>query len=433
LSAVVVVGAQWGDEGKGKTIDYLAEQADVVVRYQGGNNAGHTVVVDGLEYKLHLIPSGVLYRDKLCVLGNGMVIDPQVLLQEMAYLRERGISVDNLRISDRAHLIFPYHRILDDLFEEERGEKKIGTTKRGIGPAYVDKSARTGLRVGDLRNPARFSETLRASVETKNHLLEQVYRRPPLDVDTMIEEYLGYGARLEQYIADTSLLVNAALDEGKGVLFEGAQGTMLDIDHGTYPYVTSSHPTAGGACIGAGVGPTRLDQVIGVAKAYTTRVGDGPFPTELTGPIGAAIQEKGNEYGTTTGRPRRCGWLDALVLRYTLRVSGLTGLVLTKLDTLAGLDSVRICTAYRVQGQVLTEFPSDLDLLEDCEPVYEDLPGWTEDAAEARDYDSLPPELKGFIERVEGLIGVPVVMASLGRQRQETILREPVFPERRRP
>jgi len=351
----------------------------------------------------------------------------------MAYLRERGISVDNLRISDRAHLIFPYHRILDDLFEEERGEKKIGTTKRGIGPAYVDKSARTGLRVGDLRNPARFSETLRASVETKNHLLEQVYRRPPLDVDTMIEEYLGYGARLEQYIADTSLLVNAALDEGKGVLFEGAQGTMLDIDHGTYPYVTSSHPTAGGACIGAGVGPTRLDQVIGVAKAYTTRVGDGPFPTELTGPIGAAIQEKGNEYGTTTGRPRRCGWLDALVLRYTLRVSGLTGLVLTKLDTLAGLDSVRICTAYRVQGQVLTEFPSDLDLLEDCEPVYEDLPGWTEDAAEARDYDSLPPELKGFIERVEGLIGVPVVMASLGRQRQETILREPVFPERRRP
>jgi len=430
---VVVVGAQWGDEGKGKTIDYLAEQADVVVRYQGGNNAGHTVVVDGLEYKLHLIPSGVLYRDKLCVLGNGMVIDPQVLLQEMAYLRERGISVDNLRISDRAHLIFPYHRILDDLFEEERGEKKIGTTKRGIGPAYVDKSARTGLRVGDLRNPARFSETLRASVETKNHLLEQVYRRPPLDVDTMIEEYLGYGARLEQYIADTSLLVNAALDEGKGVLFEGAQGTMLDIDHGTYPYVTSSHPTAGGACIGAGVGPTRLDQVIGVAKAYTTRVGDGPFPTELTGPIGAAIQEKGNEYGTTTGRPRRCGWLDALVLRYTLRVSGLTGLVLTKLDTLAGLDSVRICTAYRVQGQVLTEFPSDLDLLEDCEPVYEDLPGWTEDAAEARDYDSLPPELKGFIERVEGLIGVPVVMASLGRQRQETILREPVFPERRRP
>ncbi len=433
MSAVVVVGAQWGDEGKGKTIDYLAEQADVVVRYQGGNNAGHTVVVDGLEYKLHLIPSGVLYRDKLCVLGNGMVIDPQVLLQEMAYLRERGISVDNLRISDRAHLIFPYHRILDDLFEEERGEKKIGTTKRGIGPAYVDKSARTGLRVGDLRNPARFSETLRASVETKNHLLEQVYRRPPLDVDTMIEEYLGYGARLEQYIADTSLLVNAALDEGKGVLFEGAQGTMLDIDHGTYPYVTSSHPTAGGACIGAGVGPTRLDQVIGVAKAYTTRVGDGPFPTELTGPIGAAIQEKGNEYGTTTGRPRRCGWLDALVLRYTLRVSGLTGLVLTKLDTLAGLDSVRICTAYRVQGQVLTEFPSDLDLLEDCEPVYEDLPGWTEDAAEARDYDSLPPELKGFIERVEGLIGVPVVMASLGRQRQETILREPVFPERRRP
>ncbi len=433
MSAVVVVGAQWGDEGKGKTIDYLAEQADVVVRYQGGNNAGHTVVVDGLEYKLHLIPSGILYQDKLCVLGNGMVIDPQVLLQEMAYLKERGISVDNLRISDRAHLIFPYHRILDELFEEERGEKKIGTTKRGIGPAYVDKSARTGLRVGDLQNPGRFSEALRASVETKNHLLEQVYRRPPLDVDTMIEEYLGYGARLEQYIADTSLLVNVALDEGKGVLFEGAQGTMLDIDHGTYPYVTSSHPTAGGACIGAGVGPTRLDQVIGVAKAYTTRVGDGPFPTELTGPIGAAIQEKGNEYGTTTGRPRRCGWLDALVLRYTLRVSGLTGLVLTKLDTLAGLDSVRICTAYRVQGQVITEFPSDLDLLEGCEPVYEDLPGWTEDAAEARDYDSLPPELKGFIERVEGLIGVPVVMASLGRQRQETILREPIFPERRRP
>lgn len=422
MSTVVLVGAQWGDEGKGKVTDFLAEKADLVVRYQGGNNAGHTVVVGDREFKLHLIPSGILYPEKLCIIGSGMVIDPGVLLQEMESLRKQGISIDNLKISDRAHVIFPYHRRLDQVEEERKGDNKIGTTIRGIGPAYMDKSARVGIRMVDLLDPDEFASLLEENIEEKNHLLTKVYGMEALDYASILAEYRGYAELLAKHVGDDSLLINDALKQGKNVLFEGAQGTLLDIDHGTYPYVTSSHPTAGGACLGAGVGPTKIDRVIGVAKAYTTRVGEGPFATELEDDTGAYIRTQGGEFGTTTGRPRRCGWFDGVVARYAVRINGLGYLAITKLDVLSGLDKVKICTGYSCHGRIIEEFPASLRVLEECVPIYEEFAGWQEDITAARTLSDLPTSARKYLERISEVAGVPIALVGVGSRRNQTIL-----------
>lgn len=422
MAAVVLVGAQWGDEGKGKITDYLAERADVVIRYQGGSNAGHTVMVGHEEFKLHLVPSGILYPGKLCIIGNGVVLDPAVLVEELDGLAARGVDTSGLKISNRAHLILPYHKGLDAAEEEHRGAAMIGTTKRGIGPAYVDKAARTGIRVGDLLDWEEFSAKVAHNLAATNELLAKIYDRPGYDLQAILEEYAGYARRLRPLIADSVRLVNRALQEGRKVLFEGAQGTLLDLDQGTYPFVTSSYPVAGGACIGAGVGPTRIDKVIGVVKAYTTRVGSGPFPTEITGPAGDALRQQGMEFGTTTGRPRRCGWLDTVILRHAAEVNGLTGIALTKLDVLTGLDPLRICTSYRYRGTVGEDFPASLKALEECEPVYEELPGWHEDITGARSLDDLPANCRRYIRRLEELTGVPVHLIAVGPRRDQTIV-----------
>ncbi|NMP20941.1 adenylosuccinate synthase [Sulfobacillus harzensis] len=421
MSAVVVVGAQWGDEGKGKVIDYLSEQADVVVRHQGGNNAGHTVVVNDQEYKLHLVPSGILYPNTLCVIANGVVIDPKVLLDELAYLNSRHVDTSRLRISSKAHLVMPYHARLDAVNEERRGEQKIGTTLRGIGPAYMDKAARVGIRVGDLLHPEEFRVRLEHVLEEKNHLLIKAYGAEPFSFDALYDTFLGYGEALKPFVADTAILINNAIDQGEKVLFEGAQGTMLDIDHGTYPFVTSSHPSAGGAAIGAGVGPTKIDRVYGVAKAYTTRVGDGPFPTELSDEVGHDIRERGHEYGTTTGRPRRVGWLDAVVLRHAVRVNGLAGLAVTRLDVLDGLPTLKIATAYDYHGQRLAEFPDSAWVFRDATPIYETLPGWDQSIGQVRKLSDLPQNAQAYLKRIEEAVGVPVVLVSVGRERSHTI------------
>ncbi|MBX5466004.1 MAG: adenylosuccinate synthase [Firmicutes bacterium] len=427
MPAVIVVGTQWGDEGKGKVIDYLAEQADMVVRHQGGNNAGHTVVVGDAEYKLHLIPSGILYPDKLCVIASGVVVDPKVLLDEVAYLHNRGISTDRLRVSADAHLIMPYHELLDGLAEDRAGAHKLGTTRRGVGPAYMDKAARVGLRVGDLLRPATFAARLKRVLDEKNRLLAKAYDMPGFDFDEILQTYLAYGEAMRPYIANTSVVINDAIDAGERVLFEGAQGTMLDIDHGTYPYVTSSHPVAGGACIGAGVGPTKITAVYGVVKAYTSRVGDGPFPTELDDALGQEIRERGNEYGTTTSRPRRIGWLDAVVLRHAARVNGLSGLAVTRVDVLSGLSELKIAIAYRYQGELMYEFPDGLDILHEVEPVYETLPGWQEPIGDVRRFEDLPPQAQRYLERISELTGVPLALVSVGRDRACTIALRELF------
>ena len=424
MSTVVVVGAQWGDEGKGKVTDFLAERADVVARYQGGDNAGHTISIGGRQYKLHLIPSGIFYSDKLCVIGNGMVINPKSLVREIDYLHANGFSTDNLRVSDRSHLIMPYHLLLDGLEEDRKGANRIGTTRKGIGPAYMDKAARSGIRVADLMDAAVFEKRLRDLVAEKNALLK-LYGAEGLDADAILEEYLAYAERIRPYVTDTSVVLNDAIDAGKKVLFEGAQGVMLDIDHGTYPYVTSSNPSAGGVCIGSGVGPTKIREVIGVVKAYTTRVGDGPFPTEQNNEIGDRIRERGNEYGTTTGRPRRVGWFDSVVVRHARRVSGITGLALNSLDVLTGLDPVKICVGYRYRGDMIGHYPANLGVLAECEAVYEEIPGWHEDISGVRRLEDLPKSARLFVERVEALTGVPVVLFSVGRNREQT---NPVRP-----
>ena len=427
MSAVVLIGAQCGDEGKGKITDFLAEKADVVVRYQGGNNAGHTVVVEGKEFKLHLIPSGILYPGKICVIGNGVVIDPEVLLQEMDYLLADGISVDGLRISDRAHVIMPYHCKLDEMEEERKGANKIGTTKRGIGPAYMDKYARVGIRIADLLDEEVFREKLALNLAEKNNLLQKVYETEGFDFDIVLEKYLTYAKRIRPMVADTSLIIDTAVKAGKKVLFEGAQGTLLDIDQGTYPFVTSSHPVAGGACIGAGIGPTRISKVIGVAKAYTTRVGEGPFPTELHDQMGDTIRSAGHEFGTTTGRPRRCGWFDAVILRYAERVSGLDIIAVTKLDVMDDLDTVKICTAYKYHGEIIREFPADLKVLAECEPIFEEFPGWKQDTTAVRDYDSLPKNAKLYLSKLEEVSGVKIAIVAVGPGREQTIVRTEIF------
>lgn len=420
MSSVVVVGTQWGDEGKGKITDFLSQNAEVVTRYQGGDNAGHTIVFNGVTYRLHLIPSGIFFKEKVCVLGNGMVINPKSFLEEVAYLDEYDISIDNLHISNRAHVILPYHIQLDQLQEDEKGNNKIGTTQKGIGPAYMDKAARSGIRIADLLDKNIFYEKLSQNVKEKNRLFEKVYEVEPVDVDEIFEEYYAYGQQMAPYVCDTSVVLNDALDEGRRVLFEGAQGVMLDIDQGTYPFVTSSNPVAGGVTIGSGIGPTKIDSVVGVSKAYTTRVGDGPFPTELTCEIGDQIREVGKEYGTTTGRPRRVGWFDSVVVRHARRVSGITDLSLNSIDVLTGIETLKICTAYKYKDEIIEDFPANLSILAQCEPVYEEMPGWTEDITGVRSLHELPENALHYIERVSQLTGIPLSIFSVGPDREQT-------------
>jgi len=427
MPSVVLIGGQWGDEGKGKVTDFLAEKADIVVRYQGGNNAGHTVVVGEEEFKLHLIPSGILYPDKTCIIGNGVVIDPAVLIQELDYLAERGINTDNLRISERAHIIMPYHKRLDEVIEEGKGAGKIGTTKRGIGPAYMDKAARVGIRFVDLLDKEVFSTLVKSNLDEKNMLFNKIYDTEGFDADAVIEEYTAYADRLRKYAADTSILIYDVLQAGDNVLFEGAQGTLLDLDHGTYPYVTSSHPIAGAACIGAGLGPTEINKVIGIIKAYTTRVGEGPFPTELENEAGQHLAAKGHEFGTTTGRPRRCGWFDAVISRYTARTSGLTSMAVTKLDVLTGMDTLRICTGYKRGNEVIRDFPASLKVLAECEPVYEEMPGWTEDITNAAEFNDLPEAAQKYLNRLSQLTGVPIAIIGVGSRRSQTLILDNLF------
>ncbi|HZG73075.1 MAG TPA: adenylosuccinate synthase [Chondromyces sp.] len=420
MSSVVVVGTQWGDEGKGKITDFLSENAEVVARYQGGNNAGHTIKFNGDTYKLHLIPSGIFYDDKICVIGNGMVVDPKALVQELKYLHDRGISTDNLRISNRAHIILPYHLKIDEMDEERKGDNKIGTTKKGIGPAYMDKAARNGIRMADLLDREVFEEKLSRNLEEKNRLFERFYETEGFKLEDILDEYYEYGQQVKQYVCDTSVVLDNALDEGRRVLFEGAQGVMLDIDQGTYPFVTSSNPVAGGVTIGSGVGPTKINHVVGVCKAYTSRVGDGPFPTELFDEIGDRIREVGREYGTTTGRPRRIGWFDSVVVRHARRVSGLTDLSLNSIDVLTGLETVKICVAYRYKDQVIDEYPANLRILAECEPVYEELPGWTEDITGCKTLGELPENARHYVERISQLTGIPLSIFSVGPDRTQT-------------
>jgi adenylosuccinate synthase len=424
LPSKVVVGAQWGDEGKGKIIDILASRSDVVVRSQGGNNAGHTVENAGEVYKLHLIPSGILYSGKPCLIGCGVVIDPKVILEEIDSLENRGISCGNLSIDPRAHVIMPWHIQLDGLSEAARGGSDIGTTKRGIGPCYMDKAERCGLRIYDLVHPELFATKAMEVGMAKNKLIVGVYGGEPLDIDAIIKEYTFYGNRLRQYMADVSVLSFEAIKAGKNVLFEGAQGALLDLDLGTYPYVTSSHPTAGGACTGTGIGPTCINEVIGVAKAYTTRVGKGPFPTELNDETGNSIRNRGNEFGTTTGRPRRTGWFDAVIVRHAVRINGLTSLALNKLDTLSGVKPLKVCTAYKMpDGSVTSDFPPTLEELAGCEPVYQEFAGFDGNLSACKNFDELPEAAKQFIFGIEELIGCRVSMVGIGPGRDQNLER----------
>lgn len=428
MSSIVIVGAQWGDEGKGKIVDVMTEGADVVARYQGGHNAGHTVVINNEKFILHLIPSGILHRGKVCIIGNGVVIEPDSLIGEIEGLRKRGIEVgENLLISKNAHVIMPYHMAVENVHESKRGSKKIGTTGRGIGPCYVDKMARNGIRIIDLYNPKVFREKLEANVEEVNYILQNRYGREGFDIDEIFDKYMRYGEVLSIHIADTDIVINDLIDSGKNILFEGAQGTLLDIDHGTYPFVTSSSAIAGGVCTGLGVGPTKIDRVMGVVKAYTTRVGEGPFPTEIKDRLGEVIRERGGEYGATTGRPRRCGWLDFNGLRHAVRVNGITSIALTKLDILDALEKIKVCVAYRYMGEIIEGFPKDILQLQDVEPVYEEFEGWMTDTRGIKDYSELPRNAKRYIERIEETLNVRVDLISTGEKRGELIIRGRVF------
>ena len=427
MSSVVVVGTQWGDEGKGKITDFLSENAEVIARYQGGDNAGHTIQFNGVTYKLHLIPSGIFSPEKISVIGNGVVLNPKSLITELAYLHERNVTTDNLRISDRAHVILPYHIRLDQLQEEAKGDNKIGTTNKGIGPCYMDKAARVGIRVADLLDREVFAERLRINLAEKNRLFTKMYDAEPIEFDDIFEEYYEYGQQMKQYVCDTSVVLNDALDHGKRVLFEGAQGVMLDIDQGTYPFVTSSNPVAGGVTIGSGVGPSKIDKVVGVCKAYTSRVGDGPFPTELFDEVGDRIREVGHEYGTTTGRPRRVGWFDSVVMRHSRRVSGITNLSLNSIDVLSGLDTVKICVAYDLDGERIDHYPASLEQLKRCKPIYEELPGWSEDITGVRHLDELPENARNYVRRIGELVGVRISTFSVGPDRDQTNILESVW------
>jgi adenylosuccinate synthase len=426
MSATVLVGAQWGDEGKGKITDILAREMDLIVRYQGGNNAGHTVVAGDVKLALHLVPSGILHPNVTPIIGDGVVVDPATLLDEIDALAARNISCDRLLVSGNAHIIMPYHQEIDKVTERYLGRSKLGTTRRGIGPAYADKAARIGLRVQDLLDMKIFAQKLEVALKEKNAILSKIYNRLPLEPKKIISQYEAYAERLAPFITDTSLVVWRALRDGRRVLFEGAQGTLLDVDHGTYPFVTSSNPVAGGASTGGGVGPREIGRVIGVAKAYVTRVGAGPFPTEDLGPDGDRIGERGQEFGTTTGRKRRCGWLDAVLLRYASRLNSLSDLFITKLDVLSGFERLKLCVAYRYQGETYDEFPPHQTIFHKCEPVYEELAGWSGDVTAARSFDDLPAEARAYVRRIEEVSGVAVTLVSVGPSRDQTVRREPV-------
>ena len=429
MSSVVVVGTQWGDEGKGKITDFLSEKAEVIARYQGGDNAGHTIKFNGVTYKLHLIPSGIFAENKISVIGNGVVINPKSLVEEIAYLHEHGVATNNLRISDRAHVVLPYHILLDQLQEDAKGDQKIGTTIKGIGPAYMDKAARVGIRVADLLDKEIFAERLRSNLEEKNRTFTKLFGTAPIEFEDVFEEYYQYGQEIKQYVCDTSVVLNDALDANKRVLFEGAQGVMLDIDQGTYPFVTSSNPVAGGVTIGSGVGPSKIDKVVGVCKAYTSRVGDGPFPTELHDEVGQQIREIGKEYGTTTGRPRRIGWFDTVVMRHSKRVSGITNLALNSIDVLSGLETVKICTAYERNGEQILHYPASLKELAECTPIYEELPGWSEDITACRTLEELPENARNYVYRIAELVGVRISTFSVGPDRDQTNVLEDIWSQ----
>jgi len=424
LANVIVIGAQWGDEGKGKITDLLSRSADVVVRYQGGVNAGHTIVVQGQTFKLHLIPSGILYPNTECIIGCGTVIDPQVLIKELDQLEQLNISTANLLISQTAHVTMPYHRMIDKASEEVRGNHKIGTTGRGIGPTYADKSERTGIRMLDLMDTDGLREQLKWTINYKNTILEKLYNLPPLNPQEVIEEYLGYAERLRPFVVDTSLKIYDAVLRRRNILFEGAQGTLLDLDHGTYPYVTSSNPVAGGACVGSGLGPTMIDRVIGVSKAYTTRVGEGPFPTELNGGIGDLLGDRGAEFGTTTGRKRRCGWFDAVIGRYAVRINGMDCMAITKLDVLDELEEINVCVAYDMDGERCEHFPTNARQFARCRPIYETVPGWQVPTSHCRTLEELPQKALDYLKFLAELMEVPIAIVSLGASRDQTIIVE---------
>ncbi|MBO1047023.1 MAG: adenylosuccinate synthase [Dolichospermum sp. LBC05a] len=424
MANVIVIGAQWGDEGKGKITDLLSRSADVVVRYQGGVNAGHTIVVQGQTFKLHLIPSGILYPKTECIIGCGTVIDPQVLIKELEQLEELNISTANLLISQTAHVTMPYHRMIDKASEEVRGNHKIGTTGRGIGPTYADKSERIGIRMLDLMDTDGLREQLKWTINYKNTILEKLYNLPPLNPEEVIEEYLGYAERLRPFVVDTSLKIYDAVLRRRNILFEGAQGTLLDLDHGTYPYVTSSNPVAGGACVGSGLGPTMIDRVIGVSKAYTTRVGEGPFPTELNGGIGDLLGDRGAEFGTTTGRKRRCGWFDAVIGRYAVRINGMDCMALTKLDVLDELEEINVCVAYEIDGERCEHFPTSARLFARCRPIYKTVPGWQVSTSHCRTLEELPQKALDYLKFLAELMEVPIAIVSLGASRDQTIIVE---------
>jgi len=424
MSSVVVIGAQWGDEGKGKIVDYLAQKADAVVRYSGGSNAGHTVVVNDVPYKLRLLPSGILYHGKICVLGNGVVINPGVVLQEIKEMHDKGVDISRIAISDRAHVVLPYHQKLDVLQEEALGDKKIGTTKGGIGPCYMDKVARVGIRVCDLMDADVFAEKLKANLAAKNEILTKIYGAEPFDYDTVLKEYLAYADELRPYVTDTGVILDELFAQDKKVLFEGAQATFLDIDHGTYPYVTSSNPTAGNACVGSGIGPRFIDHVVGVVKAYTTRVGAGPFVTELldTDGPGNQIRETGHEYGTVTGRPRRCGWLDAFMLRYSVRLNSLDAIAVTRLDVLDQMKKIKMCVGYKIDGVEIKQIPASLKTLAKVEPVYEEFNGWMCDTTKCRQYEDLPEGARKYLRCLSEVAGVDLGIVSVGPNREQTIV-----------
>ncbi len=422
MSTVVITGTQWGDEGKGKIVDYLAQQAETVVRFQGGSNAGHTVMVDGEAYKLRLLPSGILYKNTHNIIANGVVVNPEVMLQEMDAMEARGIDVSGIRLSDRAHVVMPYHRIMDGLGDEQKGKGKIGTTKNGIGPCYIDRDDRIGIRVCDWMDPEVFAEKLKVNLEKKNKELQALYNHEPLDFDEIYKEYCGYADRLRPYVCDAITLLNDEIDAGRKVLFEGAQATMLDIDYGTYPYCTASHPISGGVTVGAGVSPKKIGKVFGVVKAYCTRVGEGPFPTEQLNEIGEKLREAGHEYGVVTGRPRRTGWLDAVVVRYAGVLSGIDYMAITRLDILDTFDEIKMCTGYKYKGEILKLVPASLKVVAECEPVYETFEGWKTDISGIRKYEDLPEKARKYVERMAEVTGIDVGIVSVGPNRDQTIV-----------
>ena len=421
MPAIAVIGAQWGDEGKGKVVDLLAEKAKVIVRFSGGDNAGHTIVNPYGKFGLRLVPSGIFYSGAICIIGNGVVINPAVLIEEIELLSQHGVSTSNLFISDRAHLIMPYHILLDALEDESRGDKAIGTTRKGIGPAFADKVARFGIRAGDLLDKEIFLERLRLVLDSKNAILTKVYGAEPLSLDEVYKQYCQYGERLASHIKDTTVILEESLDRGELVLLEGAQGTLLDPDFGTYPYTTSSSPLAGEGCLGAGIGPTRINRVLGVFKAYCSRVGGGPMPTELQDEAGNLIRERGHEYGTVTGRPRRCGWFDAVAARFSTRVNGFTGAAITRLDILDTFPLLKICVGYKVNGETINNFSSSVDVLDRCQPIYEEMPGWQTPTTDIREYGQLPPQARQYVARLEELISCPVDIVCVGPERKQTI------------